>query len=96
MLRITLYMFKETNNMLPYPLSSLFQRNMLFHYHFTRNNWKYHVPLVRTTSYQKSLVFKGIIAWNWITDILPLNYSIFTFKNKLKNFLLFNDIPNIF
>ena len=96
MLKTTIFMFKYWKDDLPPCLQPLFIINFNVHNYRTRNRYKLHIPLARTTIYQNSLIYKGATAWNYITDIISINCSLQTFKYNLKKYLLDNDIPGIY
>ena len=85
-------MFKFVQGLLPRSIKDLFVCNSGVHQYSTRQLYKFHNPKVNTSASLKSIRYSGIKLWNYVSDILDYKCSIVTYKQKLKYFLLFNDI----
>ena len=96
MLKICQFMHKLVNAQLPNIVNDMFVLNQSIYNYNTRSSMKYHVPINRLTVCQKHIKYMGVIAWNFISDVINCNCSKFTFRKRLKKYLLNNDIPGIF
>ena len=91
--KIALFMFKQFKKMNPVCLENMFKINANVHSYSTRNVYKYYRPLVRTEMYKKSMIYCGVIIWNYFVDVVVGNCCYHTYKKRIKKFLLCNDIP---
>ena len=71
--------FSWVNFSLPPQFKTLLNFNFNYHNHFTRSSSHLHIPLHRTTSFQRNIQFTGPKLWN------SLPHSILNSKSK-KNF----------
>ena len=85
-------MFKCVNKLLPPIFDDLFLSNKDIHHYGTRQKNKLHVPKAKLSISQKSIRYIGVSIWNFIADKIPYHSALFTSKQKLKFYLLFNDI----
>jgi hypothetical protein len=92
--RVSLFMFKLNHDMLPKCFEQFCIRNTAYHNYNTRNQLKYHIPLVNSSIYQRSLIYRGVKIWNYFIDIIDHHESIHCFKYKVKQHLLNNIIPD--
>ena len=53
---------------------------------------KLHVPKCKLAVTQKYVAYQGVILWNNMYNTIDINCSIVTFKRKLRNYLLHNDV----
>ena len=89
---VQLFMFKFHNYKLPQVIYSLFTRNDTIHDHSTRQHNKLHVPLSKIQLTSTSVRTTGVLLYNHFYDILDMNCSYYTYKKKLKQYLLDNEI----
>jgi len=88
-------MFKFSQGMLPLCFDELFRKNEIIHDYNTRNRFKYRLPQIKTGIYQRSLSFRGVVIWNYFSEIIDVQCSFHTFKNRLKKYLTLNTIPDM-
>ena len=85
--RIGLMMYKFNNNLLPNCLSQLYERTDSVHHHNTRGCQLLRVPTgIKTFSNMSARV------WNALSNKIDSNTSRAVFKDKLKLFLLNNEL----
>ena len=70
----------------------MFVKNSPTHTYFTRQNDYLHVPIIKTTTLQKTILYTGVIICNYLLNNFNINCTITTFKQRLKKYLLNNDI----
>ena len=85
-------MYKYRNEMLPVFFNEIFTCNIDIHNYATRQRNKLHVPKCKLAVMQKYVAYQGVILWNNIYNTIDINCSIVTFKRKLRNYLLHNDV----
>ena len=85
-------MFKCVNKLLPPIFDDLFLTNKDIHHYGTRQKNKLHVPKAKLSISKKSIRYIGVSILNFIADKIPYHSTLFTYKQKLKCYLLFNDI----
>ena len=83
-------MFKIEKHIVPSVISEIFVKNSLPY--FTRQSDYLHVPIIKTTTSQKTLLHTGVTIWNYLLNKININCTITTFKHRLKKYLLNNDI----
>ena len=85
---LILLIFKCSHNLLPG--KNLFTRNFSVHQYNTR---QVHVPKCNNSSaLLKSVTFKSIIIWNYMSNKIKLDCSIYSFKWHLKQYWLVNNV----
>ena len=84
---ISLFMFKFNKNLLPTVFDDMFTLNENIHLYRTRQSLTLHVPLCRSVITSKTIRYKGVSIWNTVIKFIGLNYSLFTFKRKLRHYL---------
>ena len=89
--QICLLMFKVYHLQCPTTVSNMFQKNYQHHSHSTRSSCKFRIPLFRLSNLQKSFLYKGIVIWNYISNVIDYNCSIYSFKMRLKFYLKNNN-----
>ena len=82
------FMYNFTNNSLPQVFDSMFLRNQSVHNYPTRQSDEFHLPLLRTLLAQNTFIFTGPRFWNSLENEIKNAPSLYTYKNKLKHFLL--------
>jgi hypothetical protein len=88
---VIMFMYKFSNSLLPDIFLSMFTTNKTVHRYDTRQAKKLHVPKANLTIVSRTIKFKGVNLWNRITEHIPDNCSIQSFKHRVKEFLLSND-----
>ena len=83
-----IYMFKCVNKLLPPIFDDLFLTNKDIHHYGTRQKNKLHVPKAKLSISQKSIRYIGVSIWNFIAHKIPYHSTLFTYKQKLKCYLL--------
>ena len=89
-------MFKNSINILPEAVSSLFTRNDDHHDYNTRVRRSLHVPVGKTASVYRTLKFCGIKIWNYIQANIIIDTSYSFFKYTVKNHLMYIDIKDLY
>ena len=89
---IILFMFKYSNDMLPHLFKSIFIVNYDIHNYNTRQACNLHVQKCNTGFYYKFVTQKGILFWNYISNILDTHCTLHTFKWQLKKYLLDSEL----
>ena len=85
--RIGLMMYKFNNNLLPNCLSQLYERTNSVHHHNTRG-----CQLLRVPTCTKTFSNMSARVWNALSNKIDDNTSRAVFKDKLKLFLLNNEL----
>ena len=85
---ILLHKFKFNRTELPAPFLEYFKENYTIHSHNTRQIKNLHVDRTNTTLGQRSVKFKGVKLWNDIPSSIKLFRNKYTFKRKLKLYLM--------
>ena len=83
-----IFMYSCFQNLLPVSLTNHFMLNEQVHSYETRNVSNYHLPLMRLTSYQKSIFYTGPKIWNDLPNFIKTSPTLITFKARLKCYLL--------
>ena len=89
---IQLIMFKFAKNALPNIFDAFFQRNTSVHYHNTRQQLLYRLPLLRTSPACKTVRLRGVHTFNYFSRSLSYDCVYVTYKFNLKNHILTNNI----
>ena len=87
-LLMLLHKFKFNKNELPEPFWVYFTENYTIHSHNTRQIKNFHLDRKNTTLGQRSIKFKGGKLWNDISFTIKLFRNKYTFKRKLKLYLM--------
>ena len=95
--KVSLQMFKYSQNTLPEVIHELFITNDTFHSHNTRNKNKLRSKLSsREYIMYKNFSFIGVYIWNDIQDHILINTPYSKFKSNTKNYFQYNNIYNIY
>ena len=86
-------MFKIEKHIVPSVISEMFVKNSATHTNFTRQSDYLHVPIIKTTTLQKTILYTGVTILKYLLNKITMNCTITTFKHRLKKYLLNNDIP---
>jgi hypothetical protein len=94
---VTLFRFQCTciKGSTPDIFQPMFMFNRDVHIHFTRQINKIHVPLAKTLIVKRSIRYRGVTVWNYLSDKLDYNCSKSVYRQRLKTYILSNGI-NIF
>ena len=57
-------MFKIEKHIVPSVISEMFVKNSATHTYFTRQSDYLHVPIIKTTTSQKTILYTGVTIWN--------------------------------
>ena len=95
MYQVIVFMHGYYSGKLPDIFKKLFVKNYEVHLYHTRQSKQLHVLKANTTLYKNSIKFVGVSFWNYIVNRLPCDCKPITFKNKLKFYLLNNEITHI-
>ena len=87
------FMYNYHFNNLPQVFDSMFPQNSLVHKYPTRQSNEYHLPLLRTVRAKSTFIYSGPKFWNSLKDDFKTAPSIYSFKIKLKTFLLQSYTP---
>ena len=83
-----IFMYSNFHQLLPVSLPNYFKLNNQVHAHETRNRTDYHLPLVRLSSFKKSIFYSGPKFWNDLPAFIKMSPSLNIFKARLKRHLL--------
>ena len=89
-------MYKNSADLLPTAISSLFVRNDVCYDHYTRISILLHVPVGHTGLTYKTFRFSAIKIWKYVEANVPINISFTSFKNAIKCHLLGNNVNNLY
>lgn len=84
--RILIFIFKFVKCDLPDIFNEVFRLNE--QNVTTRQQFNLRVDICRTELYKKTIRFSGVSEWNKIVNLIDRHCSIYTFKKRLRNFLL--------
>ena len=84
------FMFQYKHNNLPPVFDDLFILNSSIHSYATRNANSFHIPIARTLFLQKRIPFNGPMLWSHLPPDIKHCSSLYSFKAKLRLFLLSN------
>jgi len=87
-----MFMFNVKRGYYPTYICNMFEYNTIYYHYCTRQQQKFHIPLCRENFSKNSIRYKGVLIWNYFVDILEHNCSYHTFKKRIKNHLLYNEI----
>jgi len=86
--QIAVFMYKYHHNLLPLIFDDFFCLNADIHTYYTRHSNALHMPAVRTTLRQRSIVFVGPLIWNQINTNFYSLPSVASFKFHYKRLLM--------
>ena len=87
-LKIAMFMYKVMNDVFPDVLSSMFVRNNSIHNYNTRLSKCIHTPFLYNSSSHCSLKMSGLNIWNLLLHHIDCVVEFKTFKYKVKEYLL--------
>lgn len=87
-----IFMYKFEKKLLPEIFDEMFKHNVQIHRYNTRNNNNIAITFCNLASTKQSIRHSGVKLWNYIKDKINPLFCINTFKRKLKNFILYNEI----
>ena len=87
-MQTALFMFRSYTNLLPMPLSSMFQPNNAVHSYSTRQALNVHLENPRTTLAHKSIRHRGPDVWNSLPQDVRCKEKLPSFKGAIKRILL--------
>ena len=90
--RICTFMHKCINRKCISYVNDMFILNKDIHMYSTRQSSKFHVPITKFSKVKKSIRYKGVIIWNYISDKISTSCSIKTFKYYVRNYLFSNNV----
>lgn len=90
---VALYMFKYRTGKCPESMNNMFKYSD--HFYSTRQNDCYCLPLYKYKICQSNIAYKGVTIWNHIMQIFNTHCSYHSFKNRIKQYILSNDLVDI-
>ena len=87
-MQTALFMFRFNTNLLPMPLSSMFQSNSDVHSYSTRQALDVHLENPRTSLAHKSVRHRGPDVWNSLPQDVRCKNKLLSFKGAIKRILL--------
>jgi Txe/YoeB family toxin of Txe-Axe toxin-antitoxin module len=87
-----IFMYKFEKKMLPMIFEDMFKYNFEVHNYNTRRNNNLATNFFKLSGSQHSMKHYGAKLFNFIRNKVNINFSIHTFKRKLKHFILNNEI----
>ena len=91
---IGIFMYQLAANQLPNIFLQMFTKNSSIHNYPTRQREAYHLPRTRTIFAQKTIFFTGPRYWNDLPAQTKNSSSLFAFKRRLKQLLLYSYFVN--
>ena len=91
--KIGLFTFKFNSDKVASCVNDVFKRTSEIHNRSTRQKNKLYIPFTRSETVRKSIRYRGVTVWNIIIDKIETCCSIYSFKRRLKDYLLHQDIP---
>ena len=85
---VCIFMYLCMNNLIPISLSELFCLNSSIHSYPTRNASSFHLPLIRTQLFQRTIFYKGPVLWNSMPSEIKSAPTFNSFKSRLRRFLV--------
>ena len=76
-------MYKNSADLLPTAISSLFVRNDVYHDHYTKVSSLLHVPVRHTGLIYKTFRFSAVKNWNYVEANVPINILLHPLKMQL-------------
>ena len=89
--KIGLFMHKFITDKVAQCTNDLFKRTYEIHGRSTRQGNKLYIPFTRLETVRKSIRYRGANIWNIISDKVTTSCSIYSFKRRLKIYLVDND-----
>ena len=89
-LRILIFMYKFSRQMLPNIFLNFFQ--FPNHVHDTRTNSLYRIPVYKTKCSQQSIRYQGVKLFNILSTVIDRKCCIQTYKTRLKRYLISNEL----
>ena len=80
--------YKCANNLTPDYLCINFKKRSSVHDRATSNNNKFHIPLYRTFSGQRTFAYRAVSLWNSLDEGLQSSTLVKAFKCSLKTSML--------
>jgi hypothetical protein len=87
-LRKAILVFKCMNGMAPSPLADNFVKRSYISGRQTRNSQLLNIPLLKTSTGQRSFYYRGVKLWNDLSDKIKLCKNVDTFKRAMRSKLL--------
>ena len=75
----------------PLVLRELFTENRYVHDYNTMQRDKFHVPNAKRNYLQRTISFKGVVIWNYISMYVTYDCSLASFKFTLRKCVTDND-----
>ena len=89
-MQTALFMFRFNTNLLPMPLSSIFQPNSAVHSYSTRQASDVHLENPRTALAHKSIRHRGPDVWNSLPQDVRCKEKLLSFKGAIKRIIFSN------
>jgi hypothetical protein len=87
-LQIGIFMYKYTKKELPSIFDTMCVKNENVYNYYTRQHNCFKLPIVKTDLRKMSMIYQGPCIWNDLQKTICLNCSVYTFKRKLKQYIL--------
>ena len=87
-MQLAQFMFLFKKNQLPCIFNEMFIVNAEIHSYETGSSNKFHLPSVKTTFLQRNIYFSGPSLWNLLPNDIVSCSSLYSFKSKLKQYLI--------
>jgi hypothetical protein len=85
---LCMFMFSYNNDLLPDPFRNFFQPVNRIHQYNTRNSGLLYIPFCRTNIRRFSVFYQGLKFFNKLSSDIRSTFSIASFRNKFKKYLL--------
>ena len=88
-------MYKYSQSLLPNIFNGFYTFNYSVHDYNTRQRHYLHVPIARTDMRTRTVRFKGVLTMNYFSPLIDRNCSVYTYKKKLKQYILSNGVTTL-
>ena len=89
--KVALLMFRVKNMSAPLVLRELFTENIYVHDYNTRQKDKFYVLNAKRNYLQRTISYKGVVIWNYISVYVTYDCSLASFKFALRKHVTDND-----
>ena len=90
--KVSIFMYKVHTRTAPDIFFDYFASNSLYHHYNTRGRRKLRPPRFQREILKQSVRVKGVYYWNYISNSVTSDCSLFSFKSNLRRFLMGNTI----
>ena len=85
--KVALLMFRVKTLSAPSVFRAIFIKNKDVHNYDTRQREKFHVPSVKRDYMQRTISYRGVVVWNYISRYITYDRSLLSFKFALRKYV---------